>query len=79
LTVTLKNTTNHPIRIVGSDDRCDVLNGCTETKALPLEIPAGSSRNVEVGFHIRVSPYRYLLTFFTNDPDEPRVSWIISG
>ncbi len=75
----IRNTTSHPIRIIGADDRCSSVGGCSQTKPIPLTIPVGESRPLEVLFKAGVTPYVFRLSIFTDDPQHPEVVVTISG
>ena len=75
----IENRGRRPIRIVGADDRCDGIEGCSITKGLPLTIDAGGSSGLEVLFKPRPGPYVYRLSLSTDDPDNPVIVIPISG
>lgn len=68
----IRNTSGHLIRIVGSNDRCGD-SGCSLTKGLPLAIPPGGTRTLEVDFKVRLSPFFFELILPTDDPHLPEV------
>ena len=75
----LRNSSKHTIRVIGANDRCELVNGCSKTLGLPLSIPAGESRTLNVDFKTGEAPYTYRLNLYTDDADTPSLAIVVSG
>ncbi|MFO0810888.1 MAG: hypothetical protein U0746_19845 [Gemmataceae bacterium] len=65
LSVTLRNTSDRDIRIVGGRSSCS----CAVTEGLPVVVPASESRQIPVQIRLARVPgvYRQVIEFYMND------------
>ena len=73
LPITVRNSGLCAVTIVGASDHCEP-SGCTETKGLPLLIPALESKTFEVVFHSGAfDSGQFVLLLYTDWADQPNV------
>jgi hypothetical protein len=77
ITVTLRNWTKRPVRIIGGTADC----ACVLTKDLPLRVQAGESRIVTVAVDLIGEPGPFTRTgmLFTDDDDAPILRFRVTG
>ncbi len=74
----IRNTTGRPVQVLAADNRC-TSEGCSVTPGLPMVVPPGEIRSLEIHFKPRTPPYNYGLTLYTDDPNHSEIPILISG